>query len=362
MAKKSDSRPNSIVRLGEQDLIRESDEAREDTVSRAVRDLGVRRSTSAKVLAMPSPVAAADSDPVEQLRPADVVGLDPEDVYARPPTGWSAARPWLLAVVLATAVGAALLFLLLADDRHPDASVAMREIALRQAGILRIESTWDASGAPTYAIKNASDDTLAAAAAQLALIDGAFNLSLAFSAVKQLEPLQTLGNLKRLDLSHSGVSSLQALRELNLKELRLRQTAVTDLAPLAVMTDLIALDLGMTRVIDIRALRGLHNLEQLDLTDTPVANAAPLTELGDLRALSVAGTQIPDLRPLANLAKLERAQVSAKTAAELEPLKQLKELRCLELVGPPIRGLELVIEFPRVHSTDCGTPAVAKLG
>ena len=99
-----------------------------------------------------------------------------------------------------------------------------------------------------------------------------------------------------------------------------RELDSTELAALAAMTDLRRLDLSDTGLSDLSSLSGLVGLESLDLSGNAVADLAPLAGLVELRRLDLGGNRIGELWPLGGLPNLEVLLLDGNRVSELGAL------------------------------------------
>jgi hypothetical protein len=103
-------------------------------------------------------------------------------------------------------------------------------------------------------------------------------------ALKQLDSLAGLSNLRTLILSLTGVIDLSALANLKrLHSLYLSHTSVSDISPLASLNNLEYLDLSFTRVRDVSALSGLNRLQNVYVFGAPILDLSPLGTLTNLK-------------------------------------------------------------------------------
>jgi Leucine-rich repeat (LRR) protein len=91
-----------------------------------------------------------------------------------------------------------------------------------------------------------------------------------YSPISDLAPLKRLTQLERLTLNNMPITSLEALRGINLYEISINFTNVTDLTPLG----------------------GMSNLERINLAGTNVKSLQPLALCSHLEAIDCRGTQI----------------------------------------------------------------------
>ena len=157
-------------------------------------------------------------------------------------------------------------------------------------------------------------------------------------ALRDLTPLASLTNLRRLDLRESD--------------------SINDLAPLAGLTSLELLYLDRTAVRDLSPLAGLKNLRHLTLGDTPVSDVRALAGFQNLKYLSLVRTNVADFGPLTRLSSLD-ASTSARLSSTIPPMPTRCIGRCPNAISneriPSAAGRFRRTRFPR--STRCRNPA-----
>ena len=104
------------------------------------------------------------------------------------------------------------------------------------------------------------------------------------SRVLSLSPLQKLRGLRVLNASHTGIISIEPLKE---------------------NIDLIELDISSTHVHDIKVLSNLRILEKLKLAHTPVSDITPLANSSQLKYIDLDFTNVNSIQTLASLRNLE---------------------------------------------------------
>lgn len=148
-------------------------------------------------------------------------------------------------------------------------------------------------------------------------------------------------NLTTLDLSDTGVSNIEPLRELkNLTTLNLRGTGVTSIDPLRELKNLTRLDLSGTDVEDVEPLRELKNLTEFFVTNTQVRSIESLTDLKNLTNLDLRGNKVSDIKPLRELKNLTSLNLDGTGVGNIEPLRELKNLTFLDLGSTRVTNIE----------------------
>lgn len=94
-----------------------------------------------------------------------------------------------------------------------------------------------------------------------------------YSPISDITPLKRLTQLERLNLNNMPVSSLEALRGINLYEISLNFTNVTDLTPLGGMSNLERVNFAGTHIKSLQPLYLCSHLEAIDCRGTQVSKA-----------------------------------------------------------------------------------------
>jgi len=115
-----------------------------------------------------------------------------------------------------------------------------------------------------------------------------------------LRPLQSLTQLRELDLSDNHIADLSPLAALpHLQTLNLSFNQISDLQPLSNLTQLQRLDLSLNQIADVRSLQTLTNLVELNLSHNQIQDLAPLGTLHRLNHLQLSGNAIaPQICPV----------------------------------------------------------------
>ena len=146
--------------------------------------------------------------------------------------------------------------------------------------------------------------------------------------VSDLAPLKGMP-LQILWLNHTPVADLSPLAGMRLDELNLWATKVKDFSPLQSM-DFGTLWLRETAIDDLSVLAGKSPVS-LDLEDAPVDDLTPLAEMISLERLNIAGTQVSDLSPLADLRQKRLIFTPAKIKDGLEAIRGMSSLSELDV-------------------------------
>ena len=164
--------------------------------------------------------------------------------------------------------------------------------------------------------------------------DGSMELDLNGEAQPDLKIIRKFP-VTRLNLAHTGVSSLRALRGMPLDTLDLTQTVVDSLAPLKGMP-LRILRVARTGVVDLSPIEGAP-LQELDISRTRVFDLSGLTHVSTLTTLLADDTPINDIRQLAWV-PLTRLSLVRTRVRDLTPLSHLP-LQILSVAETPVDDL-----------------------
>ncbi|CAL6051919.1 leucine-rich_repeat domain-containing protein [Hexamita inflata] len=181
-------------------------------------------------------------------------------------------------------------------------------------------------------------------------------LDLSFNVITDISPLQSLKNLKYLNLTANqtltNICPLQELTQLTilhlsqinlenasvlsnliqLQELDLCYNKLVSLSGLQNMNQLQKLNLASNLLQDISILSTL-NLKELNISQNPDIDLQPLLYMTDLKVLYVcdnalSGNSAINLR---NLVQLEELQMSCNQLVDIYPLRKLTKLKALDM-------------------------------
>ena len=127
-------------------------------------------------------------------------------------------------------------------------------------------------------------------------------------------------------------SEIYALK--NLKKLDLSNTGVTDLSPIATLTQ-------------------LEELVLFDI-DKGLSSLSPLENMSNLRSLNLSGTNVVDLSPLSRLKKLEILDLSASNVSSIEPLRTVDSLNTLNLDSTEVADIRIVKFLTKLRYSKVG--------
>ena len=151
--------------------------------------------------------------------------------------------------------------------------------------------------------------------------------------VPTLDGLQGCTNLEELTVSAltEDISALQSLA--NLRRLNIGGGLLSDLQPLANLTNLETLTLLSSEITDISPLASLTNLTELTLTRNNISDISALSTMAELRRLRISSNPITSFDALSNNRQLEYLEIDAFEVKSLEPLHGLLNLTELYING-----------------------------
>jgi hypothetical protein len=150
------------------------------------------------------------------------------------------------------------------------------------------------------------------------------------TAIRDLEPLNKLSDLKEVIVAGTEVSDLLPLRNLNkLEILDISNTRVTTLEPLHYCININQLRIKGTPVSDISVVSSFQTLSTLDLSTTKINSLDAIRELVSIKELRIDHTPVKDISPLSALVNLELLNVSSTAVENLDAVKNMKNLRIL---------------------------------
>ncbi len=123
--------------------------------------------------------------------------------------------------------------------------------------------------------------------------------------IREIEGLDSLRDLKDLDLSHNQISEIKGLENLEkLKWLCLNDNQISEIEGLKNLKHLEHLILNNNQITEIKDLEKLTNLVSLKLNNNQIAEIKGLEKLINLKFLYINDNQITEIKGLENLFKL----------------------------------------------------------
>ncbi len=176
-------------------------------------------------------------------------------------------------------------------------------------------------------------------------------LFLIINRINDINALQGLISLTKLDLSGNLISDIKALQGLtSLAELYLIENRISNINVLQGLTNLTKLDLNINQISDINALQGLTRLTKLNLSNNRISDISALQGLTNLTKLNLNNNQIFDISALQGLTNLTELDLSGNQIFDICELKGLTNLRILDLCENKLKILpEWIIKFDMVN-------------
>jgi hypothetical protein len=157
-------------------------------------------------------------------------------------------------------------------------------------------------------------------------------------SIRDLTPLKGV-SLQILGIEDTPIEDLTPLRGMHLERLYVNNTRVRDISPLSGMP-LKLLNLYGTAIEDLSPLQEMRQLQFLWLNKTPVSDISSLSNC-PLTSLTLHKTRVKDLSPLRRIKTLERLHIAETPVTDLAPIKDLKLKRLI--YSPDLtRGNEVV--------------------
>ena len=118
---------------------------------------------------------------------------------------------------------------------------------------------------------------------------------------------------------------------LTIDNLRGHSRRIKDLTGLETVKNLRSLDLGSNQISDLTPLANLNQLTTLDLGSNQISDLTPLANLDQLTRLELSDNRISDLTPLVNLDKLIFLGIGMNDFLDISPLTGFPDLETLYL-------------------------------
>ena len=161
------------------------------------------------------------------------------------------------------------------------------------------------------------------------LVSGLTSLTAAGAEIEDLEGIQRLTGLERLDLWDN---------------------AIIDISPLGGLTSLSWLNIGANSVADVSALAGLTNLTFLQIRENEIADVGGLGVLTRLTDLDISYNDISDISALSGLTSLTTLRVYNNPITDIAAMRGMTSLSELHVHDLP----DLTTIQPLVENTGLG--------
>lgn len=164
--------------------------------------------------------------------------------------------------------------------------------------------------------------------------------------IKDLTPLSSLVNLRRLRIGNSNITDITPLAGLSsLYYLDLSNNHVNDLKPLAglvYITNLIMSNQGPDYIKDLTPLDNLTRIQVLDLQSNKISDISPLHRMHSLQYLHLKDNRIVTIKPLDNLTSLQQVNFTINLITDLTPLIPSTKLNSLYANNNRVASLEFL--------------------
>jgi len=155
-----------------------------------------------------------------------------------------------------------------------------------------------------------------------------------------IEPLSKFENLRKINLTNTGVWDLSPLRNLTkIEQLNLERTHILSVAPLKYLATIRELVLKGSKVTSLDTLSALQGIQMLDISETYISDISALSSMTDLRQLKFNKSHVKSLKPLKGLVNLQSIEFSGTSVGSLEPLSQANQLVSLKAENTPVSDL-----------------------
>lgn len=177
--------------------------------------------------------------------------------------------------------------------------------------------------------------------------------------IEDLEGIQILKGLKKLDLSGHDLEDLAPLSDSvlrnSLEEIDLSGNSIQEAAPLNFISSLKKLDLSNNKIEDLGGISKLTGLTELNLSGNDIEDLGGLGNLTAITTLDISDNDIEDLGTLENLTDITTLDISNNKIEDLRPLSGLTSLTSLNVTGNLIRDFSALPENVTVTGNDAQT-------
>jgi internalin A len=160
----------------------------------------------------------------------------------------------------------------------------------------------------------------------------------------QVSDLEPLAELARLQIGNRQPTGAEYRPTVRLKEVRFAGCPVNDLTPLAQLDGLTRLDLSRTGVTSLEPLHNHRNLSSLDISNTEVSDLGPKGSLANLGYLIAVNCPLKSISALAPALRLQGVNLSGTSVTDLRPLRRARSCRSLVLRHSRVKDLTPLLE------------------
>jgi len=193
-------------------------------------------------------------------------------------------------------------------------------------------------------------------------------LDLSYNQITEIRDLENLKNLKWLCLNDNQIYEIKGLENLEkLEHLILNNNKISDIKGLEKLTNLVNLKLDYNKIIEIKGLENLRNLKFLNLNDNQISEIKGVKNLYNLTILELESNLITEIKGLENLKYLGDLNFYNNQITEIKGLENLRNLNFLNLNNnqiSEIKGLEYLskLKVLRIASNLIPTKVIDELG
>ncbi|TXT64746.1 MAG: hypothetical protein BAJALOKI3v1_170032 [Promethearchaeota archaeon] len=146
------------------------------------------------------------------------------------------------------------------------------------------------------------------------------------SDISEINGLENLSNLKKLDLSGNNITEIKNLGHLkNLEMLNLANNNIAEIKNLDDLRNLKVLILSHNKIAQARGLNNLNNLEMINLNNNWIDAVREVFNLTNLKRIYLEDNEVTDIRELENLNNLQYIALSPMANIPKSQLKKLKK-------------------------------------
>lgn len=174
----------------------------------------------------------------------------------------------------------------------------------------------------------------------------ATNIDISNRPIDDISPLSKFPGLKKLNMSHTNVTDLYPLRNLNkMEELNLCATKVQAIEALQYMSNLNKLILDSTLLTNISVLENMDSLKTLSMQYTKIDSLAPIEYLENIENLKLAGMPISDLKVFAEYSKVKVLILDNTKVNSLKGIEKMHDIERISFSNTPISDISLLKNF-----------------
>lgn len=178
-------------------------------------------------------------------------------------------------------------------------------------------------------------------------------LDLSKNQFSNIHFIENLKHIAFLDLSKNKIIDISSLSQLkNLETLILENNQIFNINPLATLTQLQDLKLGFNRIVSIKSIQNLTQLQVLELSNNKIEDITHLESLTQLRKLNLGQNQITNISTIQKLQNLEDLNVSVNQIDNAQILSDISGLKILDIHKNQISDIEFFKKLSRLKKVD----------